>query len=141
MRTWWLGLVLLAACSGAGSENVVTAAAEPQLGADRVLYGTRFNMTVNGIRYAVQEADSMYVYEDSTTAQMYGVHVMRYDSIGKRTADLRSRRGNYNQRTQKMIARGSVVLVLADGRRIETEELNYDPESHRICAHPTNRPN
>ena len=40
----------------------------------------------------------------------------------------------FNQRTQKMVARGDVVLVLADGRRIETEELNYEPETGRVWS-------
>lgn len=133
MRPFWLGLVLLAACSGAGSETVASADSE-QIAADRVLYGTRLVITVDGVRNAIQEADSMYVFEDSTTAQMYGLHLMMYDSIGRKTADLRSLRGDYNQRTQKMVARGAVVLVLSDGRKVETEELNYDPESHRIWS-------
>lgn len=135
MRFFWLGLgiLLLAGCGGNGAKTVV-AENSVDMVADRVLYGTRFNTTVDGIRRAVQMSDSMYVYEDSTTAQLYGVRLMMYDTLGKRTADLRSQRGVYNQRTQKMIARGTVVLILADGRKVETDELNYDPEAHRIWS-------
>lgn len=126
-------LLVLAACSGSGDGAVITSEFQ-DLPADRVLYGTTFATTVKGIRQAVTRADSMYVEEDSTTAQMYGVRLEMYDTLGRRTADLRSLRGSVNNRTNKLVARGKVVLVLSDGRQLETEELNYDPEQHRIWS-------
>jgi LPS export ABC transporter protein LptC len=130
----WLAVLLpLAACGGGGAETVITSDYQ-DLPADRVIYGATFITTASGIRQAVTRADSMYVDEDSTVAQLYGVKLMMYDTLGRTRADLTSLRGSLNQRTQKMVARGKVVLVLADGRRIETEELNYDPEAHRIWS-------
>lgn len=135
MRWYGLGLalLLLGGC-GRASGNGVVAAEDAQLGADRVLYDTRYNTTVEGVRRAVQLADSMYMYEDSATAQLFGVRLMMYDTLGNRTADLRAERGTANQRTKMMLARGNVVLVLSDGRRIESEELSYDPDTHRIWS-------
>lgn len=135
MRGYWLGvgLILLAGCGRAGSTDVVAAGDTP-LGADRVLYDTRYNTTVDGVRRAVQLADSMYMFEDSATAQLFGVRLMMYDTLGNRTADLRAERGSANQRTNMLLARGKVVLVLADGRRIESEELSYDPDTRRIWS-------
>jgi LPS export ABC transporter protein LptC len=125
--------ILLGGCRN-GTGSGVVAAEDADIAADRVLYDTRYNTTVDGVRRAVQLSDSMYMYEDSATAQLFGVRLMMYDTLGNRTADLRSERGTANQRTQKMLARGNVVLVLADGRRIESEELSYDPELHRVWS-------
>jgi LPS export ABC transporter protein LptC len=99
-----------------------------------VILGADFFTTASGIRQMRTVADSMYVDEDSTFAQLFGVRLMMYDTLGRRTADVTSLRGLVNQRTQKTVAQGKVVLVLADGRRIETEELNYDPELRRIWS-------
>jgi LPS export ABC transporter protein LptC len=126
-------LVLLAACSAGGDGAVITSEYQ-DLPSDRVLYGAETQITVKGVREVVLRADSMYADEDSTTAQLYGVKLVKYDTLGRTTANVTSRKGRYNQRTQKLLAQGSVVVVLSDGRRIETEELNYDPESHRIWS-------
>lgn len=126
-------LLLVAACAGGGAETVVTSEYQ-DLPADRVLYDAAFTTTVAGVRRAFQESDSMYVDEDSTAAQLFGVKLLMYDTLGRQTANLRSQRGRFDQRTQKMVAQGKVVLTLSDGRRIETEELNYDPETHRIWS-------
>lgn len=123
----------LAACGGGRSDAVITSAYQ-DLPADRVLYEATFATTVDGIRRAVQRSDSMYLYEDSTVAEMFGVQLMMYDTLGRRTAELGSRGGRFDMRTQKMVAQGEVVLRLSDGRRIESEELNYDPEQHRIWS-------
>jgi LPS export ABC transporter protein LptC len=128
-----LGAMLALTACGSGSETIVTAA-YPDLPADRVLYDATFYTTEQGIRQVLNHADTMYVDEDSTTARMFGVKLVMYDTLGHVTANLTSDRGRYDQRTQKTVAQGHVVLVLADGRQIETEELNYDPESHRIWS-------
>jgi LPS export ABC transporter protein LptC len=135
MRTILLaaGLGLLWACGGGPSERVVSAAL-PELGADRVVHKATFNVTANGVRQALQRSDSMYLYEDSSTAKLFGVDLVMFDSLGHRSADVRSRRGRMNLVTQEMSAIGRVVVVLADGTRIETEELNYDPQTQRIWS-------
>lgn len=128
-----LTLGLLAACSRAPTEGVIVAET-PELGADRVIYRATFNITADGVRRAVQRSDSLYMYEDSSTARLFGVDLLMYDSIGNRTAHVRSQRGRLNLATQQMSALGQVVAVLGDGTRIETEELNYDPQTQRIWS-------
>ncbi|NJD10072.1 MAG: LPS export ABC transporter periplasmic protein LptC, partial [Gemmatimonadetes bacterium] len=78
-------------------------------------------------------------FEDSTTARRFGVKLAMYDTLGRTNANLTSRTGYLNQRTQKLVAQGNVVLVLGSGRQIETEELNYDPETHRIWSDVSTR--
>jgi LPS export ABC transporter protein LptC len=125
--------VLVGSCARAPTEGVV-AAETPEMSADRVLYRATFNVTVEGVRRALQRSDSMYMYEDSSTARLFGVDLTMFDSIGNRTASVRSQRGRLDLSTQEMAALGKVVVVLADGTRIESEELNYDPQSQRIWS-------
>ncbi len=44
--------------------------------------------------------------------------------------------GQLDQRSNAMIARGNVVLVATGGgaQRVETQELHYDPNAHRIWS-------
>ena len=43
-----------------------------------------------------------------------------------------------NERTEEMVARGDVVLIVhSDGRRIESPELHYDPNRDRIWSDST----
>ena len=123
---------LLAACTRAPTEGMVGDA--PDMAADRVIHRATFNVTVEGVRRALQRSDSMYMYEDSSTARLFGVDLMMFDSVGNRTADVRSLYGRLNMLTQQMSAQGSVVVILSDGTRIETEELNYDPQTQRIWS-------
>jgi LPS export ABC transporter protein LptC len=125
--------MLLAGCGGGGDGAVITSEYQ-DLPSDRVLYGAETQITVKGVREVVLTSDSMYADEDSTTAQLFGVKLMKYDTLGRTTANVTARRGRYNQRTQNLVAQGSVVVTLSDGRRVETEELNYDPESHQIWS-------
>ncbi|NJD19106.1 MAG: LPS export ABC transporter periplasmic protein LptC, partial [Gemmatimonadetes bacterium] len=43
--------------------------------------------------------------------------------------------GELDENTDRMVARGHVVLIVhADGRRLETAELSYDPDQDRIWS-------
>jgi len=136
--SWVPAALLLAACGGNSAEAVI-ASDYQDLPADRVLFDATYITTVDGIRRAVQRSDTMYIDEDSTQASLFGVKLLMYDTLGRQQADLTSVRGLLNQRTQEMVAQGNVVLLLADGRRVETEELHYDPEGHRIWSDVTTR--
>lgn len=125
--------VLLAACNDGGSDPMV--AEYEQLPADQIMEQVEFTATTNGIRAARVVSDTAYTFDDSTSMHLRGVDLAMYDETGRQTAHLTSERGVYNQNTQKMTATGSVVLVvIKDGRRIESEELQYDPETHRIWS-------
>lgn len=126
-------LTLLVGCGGGGDGAVITSEYQ-DLPSDRVLYDAETQITVKGVREVVLRSDSMYADEDSTTAQLYGVKLVKYDTLGRTTANVTASQGRYNQRTQMLVARGNVVVKLSDGRRIETEELHYDPESHLIWS-------
>lgn len=125
--------LLTAACGETAVDPMVADYA--QLPADQIMEQVEFSATADGIRAAKVVSDTAYIFEDSSSMHLRGVDLEMYDQSGRQTAHLTSLQGVYNQNTQAMTATGSVVLVvLKDGRRIETEELQYDPETHRIWS-------
>ncbi len=134
-----LALVALAtaALSACGNSGVEPRAGQdfPQLPADYVMGDITHYLTQDGIRRGELRADSGYFYADSMRANLKKVHLLLYNETGQEAADLTSKTGQLDQRTNAMIARGNVVLVARDGsQRVESEELHYDPNGHRIWS-------
>lgn len=127
-------VALLAACDAA------TTTPEPgagfrELPADHVMLDVEQYMTDDGVRRGELHADTAYVYVDSAKVELRKVHLLLFNPDGQQSADLTSRKGALDQRTNAMVARGDVILVARQGsRRIETQELHYDPNSHRIWS-------
>lgn len=125
----------LAACGNSGTEP--RAAQEyPQLPADYVLASIKHYMTEDGVRRGVLSSDSAYFYADSAKANLKKVHLVLYGVAGQEVADLTSKTGQLDQRSNAMTARGDVVLVGkgTGAQRVETQELHYDPNQHRIWS-------
>lgn len=136
-----LVLVLSAAAAACGSPGSDGSGAHPgpdpgrgSQPVDRVLFGTEYVLSVGGAVYARVHADSMYLYEDSSSARLFGVRLVLQDTLGARVAELGAATGRYDLRSQRMVATGKVVVERADGARFETNELHVDPESHRIWS-------
>lgn len=105
------------------------------LPSDVVLTDVTHNITSEGVRYAKLVSDSVYQYQDSSTVALFGVDLTLYDASGNVSATVTSLFGDLNERTNEMVARGNVVVLRADGtERIETEELHYNPQTHRIWS-------
>ena len=108
----------------------------PQLPADYVVAGVTHYLTEDGVRKGVLNADTAYFFADSARANLVKVHLLLYNATGEKAADLTSKTGQLDQRSNAMIARGNVVLVATGGgaQRVETQELHYDPNQHRIWS-------
>ncbi len=128
-----ISLILIApACSGVAHEPTA-AARERGSAADWVMFGVQHNITPGGIRRGVLTADSAYAFRDSARDELWGVRVTIFGADGRETAALTSRSGTLNERTETVLARGSVVLVTREGnRRIETENLYFCPSAHCV---------
>jgi len=106
-----------------------------QLPADQVIVGFQQYVSERGLNKAIMKGDTAYIYEDSSLAKVRKVDLVLYDEAGKVSARLTSKAGRLNTFTQSMVATGNVVLITeSDGRRIETEELHYDPTTHRVWS-------
>ena len=129
----WLVVVTAAGCSD-GPPTPVAGEGLLEMAADIISYDVVTYMTnAEGIRSGRIRADSAYYYLDSTVVHMRGVEMDVYTEDGLVRATVTAERGRYDERTQQMHAVGDVVLVFPDeARRLESEELHYDPLTEGI---------
>ena len=102
--------------------------------ADQVMFGAHFNLTDAGLSRAELLSDTAYFFDDNTRIELRKVETTFYTASGARDAYLTSERGTYNNRTNQMIARGDVVVITEEGRRLTTPELKYDQQSNEIAS-------
>lgn len=102
--------------------------------ADQVIYNLRTTLTNQGVSRAQLQSDTAYAFEDNTRYELDNVHTTFYTATGTKDGVLTSRRGTYNSRTSRMIARQNVVVVSEDGRRLTTPELIYDQQRNELSS-------
>jgi LPS export ABC transporter protein LptC len=129
------GALSLAACQPA----TTMPAGQPigDMPADQIIYGLTNEITAEGVRTAFLRGDSAYVLEDGRRLELQGVSLEFYDEMGKRAGELTSISGEYTAGSGLFIARGQVVLITEGERgprRLETEELHYDPNMQQISS-------
>lgn len=130
-----LSLTLFSACGDRDNIEPNASFAElPKLPSDQVIVGFAQYVTQSGKNKATLLGDTAYVFEDSAVAKVTGVRMTIYDEAGRVNAKVKARTGDFFTGTQRMIARGNVVLTTNAGRQIESEEIYYDPQSHRIWS-------
>ena len=106
----------------------------PNLAADRVLYGVDHFSFADGVKRARLHADTSYVFANSDSVQMIGMNVDMFDEAGKPNGKVTAKAGSLNVRTREMFAKGNVVVVTQNGRRIMSEELFYNPQTHQVWS-------
>ncbi len=124
---------VLAACQPASTPPVVKERVVPD-SADQVLFGVKFFLTDGGLRRAELISDTAYMYEENTRTELRVVNTTFFKNSGEKDAVLTSKTGTYNVRLGNMEARGNVVVVSTDGRKLETEHLRYDPGRNEIAS-------
>jgi LPS export ABC transporter protein LptC len=123
---------LLAGCRDRGAQPTITAAARDS--ADQTIFGVRTLLTDAGLMRAELLADTAYAYEDGTRFELRDVKTTFFTKVGARDAVLTSREGTYRSRSNNMEARGNVVVVSEQGRRLETPILRYDQTRNEISS-------
>jgi LPS export ABC transporter protein LptC len=127
-----LGLALaLAACSGLDQPPTTATAADS---ADQIGFGLVHYMTADGVRRLRLQADSAYMYERSQRHKLFGIRVTFYSPEGLETSTLTGEEGQYDWRTGDMEARGNVVVLSPDNRRLDTTVLRYERAANRIIG-------
>lgn len=125
--------LVLAACGGESSDPLASGDLAG-MDADYLAINVEEIISTSGIRRAVLLGDTAYVYEDSGLTEIINVRVTLSGERGESTGSLTSDFGQRDVNTEAMMARGNVVLITEDGRRVETEELHYDPEADRVWS-------
>src|SRR5512140_2395989 len=100
-----LAATVLAGCRGDGTEPK-TVADFPKLPADYVIISVKHYLTEDGIRRGILNADTGFVHVDSAKFDLRKVHLLLFNPGGQQAADLTSRTGELDQRTNAMAARG-----------------------------------
>ena len=102
--------------------------------ADQVMYGISFNLTDKGLSRAELVADTAYFFDENTRIELRTMEVTFFTTSGARDAYLTAKRGTYQTRGGIMIARGDVVVITEEGRRLETPELRYDQTMNEVAS-------
>jgi LPS export ABC transporter protein LptC len=128
-----LGIVLTLGCSS-GKQPPVAVKNPLADSADQVLFHTKSVITDNGVMKAEVYGDTAYVFDDNTRVEMRVVRTVFFTVTGAKNAVLTSREGTYNTRTNNMEARGDVVVISEDGRRLTTPILKYSQARNEISS-------
>ena len=130
------GVMVLALSVGCSSGKQPPLAVRNPLAdsADQVLYHTKSIVTDGGVMKAEIYGDTAYVFDDNTRVEMRGVRTVFFTVTGAKNATLTSHQGTYNTRTNNMEARGDVVVVSEDGRRLTTPLLRYSQARNEISS-------
>ena len=136
-RATLFGLVaavaFVAGACGQNSEPPAVAANPRADSADQVMYGARAILTDKGLMRAELFGDTAYFFDDNTRIELQQVKTTFFTAQGAKSAVLTSKEGTY--RTQgSMEARGNVVVISEDGRRLTTPQLRYDQGRNEISS-------
>ncbi|WP_373058130.1 LPS export ABC transporter periplasmic protein LptC [Gemmatimonas sp.] len=128
-------LLTAAACPrGKGKTHVKAKATKTVIpdSADQIIFGGRIFLTDQGVSKGVLLADTVLTYDDGTRMELRRVNVTFYTSVGIKDGVLTSKTGTYNSRLSRLDARGDVVVVRGDGKRLTSPQLVYDQVRNQI---------
>ncbi len=113
-----------AACSDV-SPPPVAATVTALDSADQVMFGSRTQLTRDGVRSGILVSDTVLVFDEGTRFELRGVRTDFYTETGTLRGTLTSREGTYNTTTGVVEARGNAVVITTDGKRLESPQLRY----------------
>ena len=127
-------LVFTGACAdGSGTAPRPSDSVLPD-SAEMVAYGVRVRLTSASVAKGDLLADRSYSYDNGNRLELDRVNVTFFDGVGAEDGTLTAREGTYNKRLNRLEARGDVVVVHSDGRRLETQQLVYDELRNQIFS-------
>ena len=125
------GALFAAACQDGGDEAALTEL--ESIDADQIVYGATRTISEQGVRSALLNADSMFVWEDSAFVRINGLFLTVYDEDGRRRANITAEWGKLTESTDELTAYGNVVLSIpADDKEIRSQELHFASETERV---------
>lgn len=121
---------LLAACTDAGVRpTAVTQAADS---ADQRLLTMTTTITSEGVRRSYVEAETAYVYQNQAITDLRRMKVLFFDEQGNLKSTLVADKGLLGTYSNRLEARGNVIVTSPDGRRLTTQHLTYDKQANQI---------
>ena len=122
-----------AACADTQAPPVTNETLLPD-SAEQMAFGITLILTDAGVRKAVVSSDTLLMYDDNTREELFKVTARFYTPAGEQQAVLTSREGSHSTRLGSMEARGDVLVVSSDGKKLETPQLKYDPSRNEISS-------
>jgi len=118
------------ACSDPGVRpSAATAVADS---ADQVMIKMSTRITNEGVLRSYVEADTAYFYQRSQIMDLRRFTARLLDEKGNLKSTLTADQGLYITYSNKLDARGHVVITSTDGDRIQTEHLIYDKMANQV---------
>lgn len=102
--------------------------------AEQLLFGIEVTLTDAGVRRAVVRSDSLMTYDDNTREELRKVTARFYSTAGEQDAILTSDQGTHSSRLGSMEARGNVIVISKEGKRLTSPHLKYDPARNEISS-------
>ncbi len=127
-----LGIAL--ACAGEGTAPQRVSGSPMADSADQMMFGINTLLTDRGVLNAELESDTAFFFDENTRIELRVVKLIFHTRTGERNSVLTGNEGTYNTRQSRMEARGNVVVVTEDGRRLTTEQLRYDQIRNEISS-------
>lgn len=121
---------LLAACSDPGVRPSTVASVADS--ADQVMFKMSTKITNEGVLRSYVEADTAYIYQRSQMMDLRRFTARLLDEKGNLKSTLTADQGLYTTYSNKLDARGHVVITTTDGDRITTEHLIYDKMANQV---------
>lgn len=141
MPRWLVSAAAAAAATLACQQPLNTPVADDELQemqADNVIFGMTSYLSSTGVREGRVEADTAYMFADSSVAQLRQMEIVFYDEEGREVATVTGQRGRWSPESDEWVARGDVVLLVhADSSKLESQEIHYDPNRDRIWSDST----
>ena len=123
----------ISACGDAQGPPVVSQSLLPD-SAQQMLHVVKLTLTEGGVRRATVEADTALMYEENTRTELRKIIARFYTPAGEQQAVLTSNQGTHNSRVGNMEARGNVIVISNEGKRLESPQLKYDPNRNEISS-------
>lgn len=124
----WAAAALVAGLALSGCRK----ATQPPVGeatladsAEQVLFDVHHVLTDHGVKRGDMYADTMYVFNDQTKFVLRRVRATFNTETGAPNGTLKGDRGLYDLRSQTLEGFGNVVVLSADGRKLESNHLKY----------------
>lgn len=123
----------MAACSSGDTTRPTGAFAEAD-SADMRMLDFKYNVTRNGIRRSLLQADTAYFYDARQMSALRHVRATFFNDAGASRATLTADRMEYNLRDGSMRAEGNVVLVGPADERLTTSVLVFDVNKNTLSS-------
>jgi LPS export ABC transporter protein LptC len=101
--------------------------------ADGIVFQMTHRITQDGRLQGLVQADTAIQWQDSSAIHLRVLELTVLEESGEVRAIVTARRGVLDTRSNRMTAYGNVVMIVpGQNRRLESEELHYDPQGDRI---------